>query len=775
MKILLLVILITLEAAWIGKASAQTITEDAIKITNSFSPNASPDEIKMGFQILTRYMDFDAATVSIQEIPNRLKDTNPYLEDVVKGVKIRLEERSNQAIRDIESKFAVPQEKLDLQKALMKALSENDSELNALKGQKEEVIRKMDSGIPPRLDSAAESKFKQSVDRLQQQSEVLQSDLQNVRQEIEQILNSQSQNLKQLKEKLNKEQIIEINKYFDFYANSVLVQPDFVQTSTQQINISVEGLSESTLIDGTATFIANRIKQEAKAFFFERFKSTMLDTNNNVGILFPTTVKLWNAFDNYDYSSYLNMFRASFRKDLNNMVFNLPVYFERNGNMNALNKAFMKILVDSYRSLGKGESPAGVLKNLSISEEIILENASFVVGKKYLSIFSDALSESQTLERSWITRNRFNEVFQNETTRKIFLGLIYQRILKENHSLRTRFAKSPQAEELLGQLLSNETRFKSASNLFDPIRGLFNICLNLDETHHYLILKKNSGMMINKEDILPIYVSTINLIKYAARNFGVEYVRSNSDAIDELLNGIYELFEASVKEDYASLIFGVYQLIAANSSEKDNVDIALLLKYGSFMAELSAAKSGEDVSKAIDAAALPVGSYGIKKRNKLNVSINSFPGIIVGYEWPGDTLSSSSNIGFTAPVGLAISWPITTKDTSPKSKSKRYNENRVYSGRSLSAFVTIFDLAAPVLYRLKSTSDGFPQEVKISQFVSPGISMVYGFKNSPFSILVGIQLTPDLRQFGTIQESVARANLAFTFDIPIFNLYTNTD
>jgi hypothetical protein len=83
-----------------------------------------------------------------------------------------------------------------------------------------------------------------------------------------------------------------------------------------------------------------------------------------------------------------------------------------------------------------------------------------------------------------------------------------------------------------------------------------------------------------------------------------------------------------------------------------------------FVNDMALAKNAEDVEKAIEAFALPTGSYTIKRKAKFNFSINSFPGLLPAIERPWKTSvetdatgpGSSFSLGFTAPVGFSGAW-----------------------------------------------------------------------------------------------------------------------
>ncbi|HEX4887061.1 MAG TPA: hypothetical protein VFV37_03350, partial [Luteibaculaceae bacterium] len=83
---------------------------------------------------------------------------------------------------------------------------------------------------------------------------------------------------------------------------------------------------------------------------------------------------------------------------------------------------------------------------------------------------------------------------------------------------------------------------------------------------------------------------------------------------------------------------------------------------------------------------------------------------------------------------------------------------------------------APFAYRFVAGNDaGFPKEVTIAQVLAPGIFYAYGFRNSGFTIMAGVQASPDLRKV-TLSDTEVENRAAFrygvniSYDIPFFTL-----
>ncbi len=184
-----------------------------------------------------------------------------------------------------------------------------------------------------------------------------------------------------------------------------------------------------------------------------------------------------------------------------------------------------------------------------------------------------------------------------------------------------------------------------------------------------------------------------------------------------------------------------------------------IIKYGTFMVSMVEAKDAKEMGKVISAAALPVGSYRIKRTHPFTISLNSYAGIFGNSENlsnSNDEEKQSSNIAFTAPVGLAMNF---------------------FGGRkhktSHSIFLSIIDVGAVVRFRLgdeETKLDG----VEWRDVLAPGLFYIWGLRDSIISIGLGVQYGPKLTNVlenGTpeITPSRIRYGVMFVVDIPIFH------
>ncbi len=212
-----------------------------------------------------------------------------------------------------------------------------------------------------------------------------------------------------------------------------------------------------------------------------------------------------------------------------------------------------------------------------------------------------------------------------------------------------------------------------------------------------------------------------------------------------------------------------------------------IFKYGAFLAAVVESKDADEIKRAIQAVALPAGSYSIKRRTFRNISLNSYPGLTGGLELASNANNNSwaPNFGFTAPIGLAVSWGYKSKIdgfkyfTKPAyrrrvERSPRIEENTILSGHAGTVFLPLIDLGAVVLFRFDNDEDPLPEDIGFQQIFSPGIMYAHGLPDLPISIMGGIQVSPQLRKIDEEKANSFRFNVSVVVDLPLANFHTRT-
>ncbi|MEQ9288489.1 MAG: hypothetical protein RIG77_16335 [Cyclobacteriaceae bacterium] len=237
-----------------------------------------------------------------------------------------------------------------------------------------------------------------------------------------------------------------------------------------------------------------------------------------------------------------------------------------------------------------------------------------------------------------------------------------------------------------------------------------------------------------------------------------------------------------------------------------------IFRYGTFMANIIKSDSAAEIQAAIKAAALPVGSYTIKRESRWNISINSYVGAVRSREFLDKTdfeeLEQAASQGVVANSNAAPA--IDRKKTSfaawaPLGIAASYGIGGKKSGGSISLYFTLFDFGAVLDYRVQNPkSDSISvitqpatlpgdtlavdrklvvselPELTLKNFIAPGAYLVYGIPKLPISIGGGYQRGPQLRKielsdngevFSTIEAAAYRWNFFIAVDIPLVTLF----
>ena len=247
-------------------------------------------------------------------------------------------------------------------------------------------------------------------------------------------------------------------------------------------------------------------------------------------------------------------------------------------------------------------------------------------------------------------------------------------------------------------------------------------------------------------------------------------------ALQKYFTHVYGTANKGKSEDelYQLLLINIERYIKSVSIQTGAELNTRTLNLVHFVNDMALAKDADDVEKAIEAFALPAGSYAIKRTAFSNFAINSYPGLLGSYEVSrnGGSTNNGWAIGFTAPVGLSYTWG-----------SEK--------GFSYGFFLPIIDVGAITRLRLGSktteNTDGSETkskalpELKFENVFSPGLYFTLGIPRSPFSINIGAQYGPELKEitnegkaneFSKYYESF-RYGLGLVFDIPLLNLHTS--
>lgn len=595
------------------------------------------------------------------------------------------------------------------------------------------------------------------------------------------------------------------------------------ETIAAGVGASVGGLGVTTIADGISKFLIKRGKQELSLSFFEKFKK-VIDNNKDLKTLFPATFPLLDAIDEdiYNYSAYLQNLREAFKKDINALPKNLPGivdnhpdYFKNHEKLEAelLGACYLALQVQLEAH------PGDILANIPDSILNKFDNLPADTTKHYfkgsiqtLQLVSSALRDTALGEKAayWVNASQIRRLTSNPITLKIFFALLYQKaindyqgvVFNDKYTLKAIFDTVAPKINAKQQILADYKQFISdfgirADQLNKMIKAGKNEADSASVEKYAAYFKATLGILEQASDIgnLPFPAGNSKTIYAALKttdfhqkfkpyfdisnnvaDMAVDISRKNySSAINNAVI-IYNSIltkpltgeAAAAQTQTASLKAGSkldtaakVSEIAAAKADTAKSKLTEFVKYGSFMAAVATAKTSDDVENAIEAAALPVGSYTIKQKSEFNISLNGY----VGYAWdftkpPGKSNNRLFANGIYAPVGFSGSVGL-------------------HGGKcgALTLFASLIDVGSLVSYNLKgdTTASKLKQDIRLESIISPSAQLFYDIPKCPIAVGFGWRRTPKLffskdSGFTTVQpQSVF--NVSLLIDIPITTLF----
>lgn len=581
-----------------------------------------------------------------------------------------------------------------------------------------------------------------------------------------------------------------------------------IKSRTQNILNSIQSFDVTTQVNGVASFMINRAKQELTITFFSRFKKFSED-NPEFRVLFPkTTDNLINLLE-FAYPEMLPTLQVGFVEDLDKLIYNFDDVFLLD-KYRPLMEQFpeIRLIVGMLRELQRLES------GLSGAHELITRLATLpewtdahaTLGMKNIgntlklaNIISESFrndpSVSRDNERAWITTQEAKILINDPITLKIFMGLLLQKITSENIQWENKNGINIVLADSIRKYSTSLLRYENV------IYDFIDQASKVDQIRKEILALKSSNTPITNDQYYTYISTSLDVIEFALgvpTNFGlvldpnsyISIARKTNDLYKHIYKKQYPQAVVNALDIYESISFLVEQEIekkkntAAKGAETKKLDnegknIKSLSsfsqkarKYLLFISNVASAKDESGVVDALENAALPVGSSSLKKSNSWNISVQSYLGAFgrVGSKNSNVPLSWNDQFGVHAPIGISFSYGLK-------------------KGGSLSLFASILDIGAIVDYKLKRdstiTSSGLKQEeiskdykIELGQIFSPGIFLVYGFPcYLPISLGFGPQFGPGLGKIDANnnllqREPAWRWNAFLSVDIPFFTLYS---
>jgi hypothetical protein len=531
----------------------------------------------------------------------------------------------------------------------------------------------------------------------------------------------------------------------------------------------IGGLDVTSFADGIARFLVSRAKQELNIYFFDQFNQFLKNSEHgkDVQALFPNTYSfMLLAGDNmYQYQQYLQALREAFTQDLSSLLLSINTWATQDkAKATAIVKAIQEQGVYKYVQLAlfistglqEGKHPGDILNELSTTDFIRSIDADlkdFSSSVKAVNLFSQSI-RSTNETRYWISQNDFRS-FEDPVFVQIYLGLIYQQCVGRQD---IKFG-SRSLSDLLKDFAGNVARIKPFLN------SLKQVTINTDQLISQLQNKTGSVPAQHYISIAQFIPKAVNILPVLSQSISNAALGDDPEFI---LTHVFNLMADLRTQSYSAGIFELMVILQKlNISDKGFTDG--LLKYGTFMATISSAKTAEEVQQAIETIALPPGSYQVKRESRANISLNGYLGLYGSGEYlPASKQNNSFSAGVFAPVGVAFS-------------AGGYKRADDRGGKSHSLFVSVIDVGTLASFRFMDPNTSVASTIQLKDIVAPGLYYVFGFGKSPVSIGAGAQLGPNLRDIDPAGAPKINEDYYFRYggfiavDIPIITLYNRKD
>lgn len=562
----------------------------------------------------------------------------------------------------------------------------------------------------------------------------------------------------------------------------------------------------TSVADGLGTFIAERFKEELTIKYIKVFRDSVMNKDKKLhySTLLPKTYQTLELYQNvFDYKSLLTALKEAFKTDLDNLHTNIFDFLDQFASKDKLQKRLLEVELKikdlanqkgSESEVQRFQAEANLLRGIQPVVPPALYFSNFFVneiskGENPLSLFespSNYKYHDSLSDKTSTILNRISFLLANlKDNSGKYLG---QKDLSE-------FTSEKFTNAFLGLCLLKVEDAKIEKFLQDnaPKIKSFNIIISSSIHAADVINKYNTTAASGKGDIIQLLRNISDdfekIFEEGEKLNGEPHPQSK--IVFNLINKLLLLAEYARDEKYGLVITQSITILDTLSiGARYPHFFATYKKYGLFIANVAQAKSGAEVKEVLEVAALPVGSYQIKRNTLFDISLNTYAGVFVGGEQLNSDKGTNPNvhnsagiIGFTAPVGLAFSWGVTTQGSAPANEFHntftKDTKAMYLTGTSWTTFLSIIDVGAITAFRLSNDDTQNLPDFTWSNIVAPGLYEIVGLKNTPLSIGAGAQLGPQLRSVsGSTTANISESNWSFrvflAVDIPIFSFYSKT-
>jgi tetratricopeptide (TPR) repeat protein len=569
---------------------------------------------------------------------------------------------------------------------------------------------------------------------------------------------------------------------------------------------SIGGLNVTNFADGAAKFLIQRGKEELAITFFSKFKD-ILNSNPDLKVLFPNTVDLLNAIDQqiYNYSVYLQNLREAFKKDIAALPKDLPGIVNINHDFFVQYPDLRSELLGACYIAGELENhthPGDILANfpdslLNTFSTVNPSQSYFKGAIQTLQLLSASVKDTVSTDSAnyWVGIGKIRGLVGDQQTFNLFLGLLYQKASNDyggitydaTHSFNMFLAtvardqtnintykqfilglgsRLDQLNKMIGdnKTVADSVAIAKYANYLKATVGFLQYCTSVSDLPYKTAAGTTTiGKTLNYDfhlkfqpyfdiaDHVADIVTNITGKNYSAAINDVIFVYNTVTVIPQQTAAAAAIAAAAPQPGtQAANNARTTQNPAVTAAATSTNNLSVFAKYATFMAAIATANNSDDVEAAIEAAALPPGSYSVKQKSRFNISLNGY----VGYGW-----DVHAGQGITAPIGFSAT--LGTKHP---------------YGVPVTVFVGIIDVGAVVAYRSNdTTTNSLKQQITLESIIAPSAQVFVEVPKWPVAIGAGWRMSPKLsysKDSGFITvPSKSAFNISILIDIPIFTLH----
>jgi hypothetical protein len=562
---------------------------------------------------------------------------------------------------------------------------------------------------------------------------------------------------------------------------------------------------------GISRFLADRTKAELNEAFFSGMKDKIKEYPE-LQVVFPQT---WAIMDNniqsYGYAYVIQLLKDAFETDMRSLpqsFSNLP-----NGNYNCTSiekdkrrkncdsiknelKSFFETSDGQWLSFGlsvlnktfNATNPADLLHTVTESTEINNLKTQLSVESLYddyniisfieLSNLVSCSFRSNEANKVWVTPQQLDTLlFKQPQAFKIYLGLLLATTKKNE----IKFYKIKDEYKTFTQILSDTTKIQQFKSLVQNCHYVYNLGNNA--------VRNMQAAMKEAKDADPralydYYHSFSNTIRPLANSISTitnrEIQLAKYERIEKFVNPAVDMIYHLSDKKYSSAIFDASILLSNIKFENKNDDFdkfkKSFSKYGILIANVASAQSSDEVKKAIEASALPVGSSSMKRNSQFSIFLNANVGVYGGStfhnkgsleykEIKTDTTitsyikTNSFAYGIYAPIGISFNTGFCSKK----------------DVGALSGSLQILDVGSLVNFYMRNGDIvEYPYKVNLINILSPGLQLGYVIPKTPLQIFGSANYIPALYSKTSENNSFYggfRFQFGLAVDIPMFKLY----